>query len=235
MELTTIKRHSLVEEVSEQLVRAIRNGLMGPTGLLPSERHLAIQFGVSRPVIREATKRLELQGLVEVRQGSGIRVVDRLHAPVSEAAKLLLPDVRERLRQCVEVRATIEPEIARRAAERATPEDLASLRTVHERLESSNSLEGAMDADVAFHRELARISGNEIFGLMLDSIAEIGRESRRATLTQTGVARALTDHRAILQAVEQANGQAAKSAMRRHIQGATEDLHAYLQSHSSDS
>lgn len=234
MELTAIKRHSLVEEVSEQLVQAIRNGLVGPTGLLPSERHLATQFGVSRPVIREATKRLELQGLVEVRQGSGIRVVDRLYAPVSEAAKLLLPDVRERLRQCVEVRATIEPEIARRAAERATPEDLASLHEVHERLESSESLEEAMDADVAFHREMARISGNEIFGLMLDSIAEINRDSRRATLTQTGVERALTDHRGILQAVERADGKVAESRMRQHIQGATEDLHAYLQSNSSE-
>ena len=99
MMISLIRKHTLVEEVSDQLAGAIRSGGLVMDGLLPSERHLAEQFGVSRPVVREATKRLELQGLLEVRQGVGIRVVDRLHAPVSAAARLLLPDEAERLRQ----------------------------------------------------------------------------------------------------------------------------------------
>lgn len=224
MKLAEVKRHSLVEEVSDQLAMSIRNGVTTPDGLLPSERQLASQLGVSRPVIREATKRLELQGLVEIRQGLGIRVVDRLYAPVSAAAKLLLPDDAERLRQSLEVRATLEPEIARRAAERVDREALTRLKEIHRSLEKASALEEAMEADLAFHGELVRISGNEIFGLMLDSIADLGRDSRRATMSQAGYDRAIQQHAAVLRAVERGNANAAEKAMRTHIHTAIDDL-----------
>lgn len=224
MEPIVLKRHSLVEEVSDRLAGLIRGGELSVDGLLPSERHLAERFGVSRPVVREATKRLELQGLVEVRQGIGIRVVDRLHAPVSAAACLLLPEAGERLKQSLEVRAVLEPEIARRAAERATKYDLVRLRGIHASLEAAGSLPEAMENDLAFHRELARISGNGIFGLVLDTIADLGRESRRATMSSAGVGRAVKQHAAVLKAIEGGDGNAAARAMRKHIETAVSDL-----------
>ncbi len=224
MEATILRKHSLVEEVSDRLATAIRGGQLALDGLLPSERTLAGRFGVSRPVVREATKRLELQGLVEVRQGIGIRVVDRLHAPVSAAAKMLLPEEGERLRQSLEVRLVLEPEIARRAAERAGKDDLAALRRIHAALEDAPGLAAAMESDLAFHRELARISGNELFGLMLDSIADLGRESRRATMSAAGAGRAVKQHAAVLSAIEVGDGTAAARAMRKHIESAVSDL-----------
>lgn len=227
MALSLIRKHTLVEDVSDQLAGAIRSGGLAMDGLLPSERHLAEQFGVSRPVVREATKRLELQGLVEVRQGVGIRVVDRLHAPVSAAARLLLPDEAERVRQSLEVRLALEPEIARRAAERASASDLATLRTLHSSLESAGDLAAAMECDLAFHRELARLSGNEIFGLMLDSIADLGRESRRATMSAAGIERAIGQHAAVLACLENRDGAGAEKAMRLHIESAVADLLAF--------
>ena len=57
MEVSTVRKHTLVEEVSDRLAEAIRKGRLAVEGLLPSERQLAEQFGVSRPVVREATKR----------------------------------------------------------------------------------------------------------------------------------------------------------------------------------
>lgn len=224
MELTVVKKHSLVEEVSDQLAGAIRGGGLAMDGLLPSERQLAERFGVSRPVVREATKRLELQGLVEVRQGIGIRVVDRLHAPMSAAACLLVPEAKERLRQSLEVRSVLEPEIARLAAERATKDDLASLREIQARLEGAADLPAAMEEDLAFHHELARISGNGIFGLVLDSIADLGRESRRATMSAAGVDRAIKQHAAVLEAIASGDAKTAAKAMRVHIETAVSDL-----------
>ena len=224
MEVSTVRKHTLVEEVSDRLAEAIRKGRLAVEGLLPSERQLAEQFGVSRPVVREATKRLELQGLVEVRQGIGIRVIDRLHAPVSSAARLLLPEEGERLRQALEVRAILEPEIARRAAERATGTDRERLRQLHEVLKSASDLSAAMEADLAFHRELARVSGNEIFGLMLDSIADLGRESRRATMSEAGVGRAVKQHASVLKGILAGDAKAAERAMRIHIESAVGDL-----------
>jgi len=227
MTLSLVRKHSLVEEVSDQLAGAIRSGGLAMDGLLPSERHLAEQFGVSRPVVREATKRLELQGLVEVRQGVGIRVVDRLHAPVSAAARLLLPDEGERLRQSLEVRSALEPEIARRVAERASEEEIAGLTAIHARLEAAPDLFSAMECDLAFHSELARLSGNEIFALMLDSITELGRESRRATMSEVGVGRAVKQHAAVLRAITSGDEKAAERAMREHLDTAVSDLLAH--------
>ncbi len=228
MHITAVKRRSLVEEVSSRLAEAIRRGAPNAEGLLSSERELATQFGVSRPVVREATKRLELQGLIEVRQGIGIRVTDRLHTPISAAARLLLPDEAERLRKSLEIRAILEPEIARRAAERANEAGLAKLREVHSRLELADSLEAAMDADMAFHAELARLSGNEIFSLLLDTIADLGRESRRATMTQAGLKPAIHHHAAVFKAIERGDGEAAEKAMRFHMEVAHADLQPYL-------
>lgn len=227
MEVTTLRKHTLVEDLSDRLAVAIRSGGLAMDGLLPSERHLAEQFGVSRPVVREATKRLELQGLVEVRQGIGIRVTDRLHAPMTNAARLLLPEEGERLRQALEVRAILEPEIARRAAERANVADRERLLRLHHDLESARDLAAAMEADLAFHREIARVSGNEIFGLMLDSIADLGRESRRATMSEAGVGRAVKQHAAVLEAILSGDAEAAGKAMRLHIESAVSDLLAH--------
>ncbi len=225
MQVSEIKRHSLVEEVAHQLAADIRHNSPA-ADLLPSERQLAVQFGVSRPVIREATKRLELQGLVEIKQGIGIRVVNRLYTPISEAAKILLPNEVERLRQSLEVRMTLEPEIARRAAGRADKVSLARLHESQAMLKEATGLEVAMEADLLFHRELARISGNEIFGLMLDSIADLGRGTRRASMTEVGFECAAKQHAAILKAVEKGNANAAEKAMRLHIERAVEDFSA---------
>tara|TARA_R110002095_G_scaffold113541_3_gene99140 strand:+ start:1235 stop:1936 length:702 start_codon:yes stop_codon:yes gene_type:complete len=229
MEIVEIKRQTLVKEVSNQLAKAIRNGFTGPDGLLPSERRLAAQFGVSRPVVREATKMLEFQGLVEIHQGLGIRVVDRLYAPLSAAAKLLLPDDMERLRQSLDVRMVLEPEIAKRAAERATEQGIAKLHEIQRLLEAASSLEEAMEADIAFHSHLAEISGNNLFGIMLDSIADLGRESRRATMSEVGFERAFRQHAVLLSAIEKGDVSAAEQAMRDHICAAVHDLIAHLE------
>ncbi len=224
MNISTLSRHSLVDEVSEQLSQAIRGQLASDEGMLPAERKLADQFGVSRPVIREALKRLEFQGLVEVRQGRGVRVVDRLHAPLTAAAKMLLPEEKERLLQSLELRMTLEPTIAGRAAARTKKRESAALQKIHDRLKTAQELEEAMEADLDFHHELARISGNQLFSLMLDSIAELGRESRRTTMSRAGINVAIEHHEAILDAILAGDVEAAEAAMNHHLTVAGKDL-----------
>ena len=98
MTLAALSRpSSLVESVSQQLARELRRE--GADEWLPAERQLAEQLGVSRRVVGEATKRLELQGLVEVRHGIGIRRADRLHQPLNGSIAILIPDEPDRLRQ----------------------------------------------------------------------------------------------------------------------------------------
>ncbi|HSI64082.1 MAG TPA: FadR/GntR family transcriptional regulator [Candidatus Saccharimonadia bacterium] len=225
MTLSSIQRPStLVEEVCQRLVRELRRERSAEW--LPPERELATQLGVSRTVVREATKRLELQGLVEVLHGVGIKRSSNLHKPLNGSLTLLIPDEAGRLKQSLEVRLAIEPEVARLAASRATSAQLRELRKVHARLEQATELPDAVEADIDFHRALARATGNEIFGLLLETLSDLGRESRMATISHAGVKRAIEHHAAILEAVAQGDEAAATKAMRHHIEVAIQDLAA---------
>lgn len=217
-------RSTLVEKVCRQLTHAIRHEIKDHTTLLPPERELAAQFGVSRPVVREAMQRLELQGLLEVRHGIGTRIVNRLHAPLNGSITLLVDDAHARLDQSLEVRAALEPAVARLAAERATAAQRKHLRAVHRKLEDAKDLSQAIEADLDFHRTLAQISGNDIFGLVLNSMADLGRASRQATISFAGIEVARTHHGRILDAITRGDPKAAESAMRQHIQSAIADL-----------
>jgi GntR family transcriptional repressor for pyruvate dehydrogenase complex len=223
MTVATIARPaSLVEEVSQRLADELRRS--PESEWLPPERTLALQLGVSRTVVREATKRLEQQGLLEVQHGIGIRRADRLHKPLNGSLALLIPDEVERLRQSLEVRLAIEPQIAALAATRAKSAQIRELRKIHSHLQASGELSFAVEADIEFHRALARASGNEVFGLILETLTDLGRESRQATISYAGVERAVKHHEAILLAVESHDVVGAEKAMKRHIEIAVLDL-----------
>jgi len=217
---------SLVEQVCSRLARQLRDEGDSGDGKLPPERLMAERLGVSRTVLREATKRLELQGLLEIRHGSGIRAVNRLHKPLSGSLSILLPELPERLRQLSEARTAIEPEIARQAALKAKAADVKQLRAIHERLLAAEAHDEAVEADIDFHRTLARIAGNEILKLMLESLADLGRESRRVTIGNVGRQRAIDHHAAILNAVAAHDANAAAKAMKHHLEEAANDLAA---------
>ena len=225
MTLDAIARSpSLVEKVCAQLAKIIRHDREEDEEWLPTERELSAQLGVSRSVVREAAKRLESQGLVEIQHGVGIKAVDKLHKPLNGSLELLIPDAEERLRQLNGTRMAIEPESARLAAENATPAQLRTLRRIHQQLIDAPDNAHAIEADMAFHRALAEASGNLMFRLILDSLAEIGFASRQRTIGRVGKFTGIEHHAAILEAVEQGDAEAAAAAMRHHITCAGEDM-----------
>jgi GntR family transcriptional repressor for pyruvate dehydrogenase complex len=215
---------SLVEKVCEQLAQIVRRDQQEDDGWLPTERELSAQLGVSRSVVREAIKRLESQGLVEIQHGIGIRAVDRLHKPLNTSLELLIPDEDERLRQLNETRLALEPESAWLAAEHATAGQLRELRRIHQQLIEAPDNARAIEADMAFHRALAESSGNQIFRLILDSLADVGLASRRRTIGRVGKQTAIEHHADILAAIEKRDGNAAAAAMRHHLQAAERDM-----------
>lgn len=217
---------SLVEKVCQYLAGEIRRDYEQPgaESRLPTERELAARMGVSRSVVREATKRLEQQGLLEIRQGSGIRAVDRLHKPLNGSLELLLPDVAERLRQLLEVRRMIEPEIAQMTAERASPAQVAELRATHQRLVEAVTHTESVEADMAFHRALARCAGNQIAALLLNSLSELLATSLALGYQRVTTTSPIREHGAILEAVARGDGKAARRAMEKHLATAAADL-----------
>jgi|APTNR8051073442_1049403.scaffolds.fasta_scaffold02871_2 DNA-binding FadR family transcriptional regulator len=215
---------SLVEGVCRELADLIRGPSSDEERWLPGERSLAEQLGVSRTVVREATKRLEQQGLLEIQHGAGIKVVDKLHRPLNGSLSILIPNETDRLRQLNEARLAIEPESARLAAVRATAAQIKGLRALHQSLTKAADNDAAIQIDLEFHRALAEASGNLIFRLILDSLAEVGQASRRRTIGRVGKEAAISQHAAILAAVEKHDPAAAETAMRHHIVAAGEDM-----------
>ena len=225
MNITALQRPvSLGEGVCQQLAELVRGTTSQDDRWLPAERSLAEQLGVSRTVVREATKRLEQQGLLEIQHGTGIKVVNKLHRPLNDSLSLLIPDVAERLQQLNETRMSIEPDAAAFAAERASTEHIRNMQKIQAELESAPDHAAAIEADISMHRAIAQASGNLIYQLVLDSLADIGFTSRLRTIGRIGKAAAVEHHAQILEAIINRDPAAARAAMQRHILAAGEDM-----------
>ncbi|MGE2813884.1 FadR/GntR family transcriptional regulator [Mycobacterium heidelbergense] len=139
MALQPVIRRSVPEEVFEQIATDVLSGEMQPGEALPSERRLAEVFGVSRPAVREALKRLSAARLVEVRQGGVTTVRDfRRHAGLDLLPQLLFRDGEVDLavfRSILDARLRIGPKVAELAAERRGPELAESLEEALRTLE----------------------------------------------------------------------------------------------------
>jgi GntR family transcriptional repressor for pyruvate dehydrogenase complex len=196
-----------------------------PGDALPSERELAEQYGVSRTVIREAVRSLAAKGVVSAQAGRGLCVAAVEADAVSASMNLYLRGVDELPYERVhEVRLAIETEVAELAAQRAEDAEIEELAAISRRFkEVIDDVDAVSDADVEFHRALARLTHNELFVIMLDSIGDVLLEIRRATLGLPDDAQhGYEQHERILAAVRAHDPQAAREAMRGHLDDAFE-------------
>lgn len=214
----------LADTVLNRLTEHIVNGDFGADGSLPSQGELALSLGVSRTVIREAMRGLCAQGLVEVSQGCAPRVKPPDSQPAVASLRLLLRRNKATLLHLAEVRQSVEGEIAALAAERANAEHLRQLDRAVQDLAAAAQLDDRIEADVRFHRILAEATGNPVFVLLLETLADFLRESRQRTLAYSGVEQALVGHRAILEAVRSCDPAKAREAMQNHLRLAARDL-----------
>lgn len=222
---------SLTSRVVEQLTRAILGGQLAAQSLLPPERQLAEELGVSRNVVREATKILQSNGLVSIRQGIGTIVRGLSAEPVTQVLSRALDGQPDGLLKLIEVRLPLEVEIAGLAAERRTEADLQAMTELVDAFDASlEDLDECARLDVAFHAALARATQNPVFPLMLESFAELLLENRRQALKNSQTTVAAGHHRAILEAVAAREVQEARSGMRLHLETSRAETMAWLES-----
>jgi len=208
-----------VSELVAYFEEQILSGQLAPGALLPSERAISLERGVSRSVVREAISRLASMGLVRSIHGSGTRVQAPTGQPIVRTLQQLLRQGEVQLTQIAEVRLPLETAIARSAALHRNDDHLHRLEVAQQHLaDPSASLESQVAADLQFHVVLAEASGNPLFGLVLGPIQHLLIESRRRTLGRHGSQLAHAHHAAILEAVRRRDPLAAESAMRRHLE-----------------
>jgi GntR family transcriptional repressor for pyruvate dehydrogenase complex len=227
--ITPIKKTRLAEEVADRIRVLMLDGTFPRGEPLPSERHLAERFGVSRGSIRDALRTLETIGLLETRHGQGTfpheLSVDRLVAPLA-SVMAYRPDLQDEL---LDVRRMFEPAVARVAAQRATEEDLADLqRILDAQRQKLNAGKSAIVEDTAFHAILARSTRNRVVMSIMATLNNLLVESRTQSLEQKGrPARSIEGHEAVVAALRRRDAEGASQAMYNHIdQIANLQLHA---------
>ena len=217
----------LSDRVADQMLSAILASGLPAGSRLPSERELGEQFGVSRTVVREATRSLVAKGVLDVRPGAGLTIAVADPASVAESMNLYLRGGGIPYEKVHEVRTMIEIQVAGLAAERATAEEIAILRQIHDDLAAltgGEDFEALAFADVEFHRQLAKMTANELHLLMLDSIGDILLEVRRETVAnrEDSVA-AVAAHGLVLERVAARDSVGAREAMAAHLEHALQE------------
>jgi GntR family transcriptional repressor for pyruvate dehydrogenase complex len=215
---------NLVAAAAETLRGYILRGGLAAGDKLPSQGKLCSELGVSRSVIREAMQILQSQGLIEISQGRRPQVLPAGPDAAVGTLSTLVERTHVSLLALLEVRRPLEVEIAGLAAQRAERQRLEPLRAAAEALANAGDLEQQIAADVRFHKALAEAAGNPLFGVLLDVLAELLRESRRHTLRASGAAMALAYHRRILAAVEASDADEARRAMGEHMEQTRRDI-----------
>ncbi|MEZ4634718.1 MAG: FadR/GntR family transcriptional regulator [Caldilineaceae bacterium] len=228
-----LERHStLASRVTGQLEAMIVENRLQPGERLPSERDLALEFGVSRTVVREAVRALVAKNLLEVRPGSGTLVRRPSMASVTNSMSLLLRVGQDQVdyEKLHEVRRTLEVEIAGLAAERHTDEDLARIEKLLAAAPATwHDQEHFAQHDLAFHNALAQAAHNEIFLFVLNSLADIMLEVRRIAYTVPGLPqRAQNLHQNIVDRIRDGDPQGAQQAMHEDLLYAEENLRKAL-------
>lgn len=213
----------LYQDLARTLLQELTAGLYPVGSRMPAERDLAARFNVSRPTVREAIIALEVQGLVEVRVGSGAHV---LRIPGAEDA----PGFNISAFELTEARLLFEGEAAALAATQATEEDLDEIeRLVQEIADENQNPNGTEQADRAFHLAIARATRNAAIYNTIEQLWDLRATSPEAALLHekarhANVKPVVEEHSAVLAALRDRDPVAARAAMRGHLSAVLDGL-----------
>jgi GntR family transcriptional repressor for pyruvate dehydrogenase complex len=204
------------DRVFATLLEALLSGRYAPGEKLPTQRALAADLGVTMSSVREALKRLEQMGLVDVRHGSAMRVRDwREHGGLDVLTHLLFRggalDAGV-LVAILEARALMLRELAGLAAQRRTHDQALRLAELARRLAATDDAHDAARVDFAFFTEVAQAAGNLVFELILNAIRELYFEHLDAVPVTARPAELAPLYARVARAIERGDAARARAA-----------------------
>jgi DNA-binding FadR family transcriptional regulator len=234
MPLQTVSPQRLYRQIADQIRQLMASGEFALGSRLPAERDLALQLGVSRPSVREALIALEVEGMIEVRTGSGI-YVQRTQAPAkSKPASKPKHHATQGADtpadwgplEVMSARLLIEAEVAALAATHAQRTDIKAIKAglQHMKLEADRD-EVPRDGDEAFHAAIAQACGNSV---LLDTVQRYWQARNGPLFERLGDyfehpqswQAAIAEHQEVLWAIEAHDAPAARKAMQKHLKQA---------------
>lgn len=208
------------EWVAQQLLDRIARGELVPGERLPGERQLAEQLHVSRVSVRAALQKLKTQGFLTAVQGGGTRVVSSA-GMMDGALTAMVRSTHQNLCDLVEIRLALESWAARRAAERATPEQIDTIGRILAAMSETNRDGGRAADDMDFHVAVAQASGSPVYLHLLSTIRDILGNMVEMKHTEPFMenheALMIEHHRAIHQALARRDPDGAASAVTAHL------------------
>jgi GntR family transcriptional repressor for pyruvate dehydrogenase complex len=213
-------KSDLTRTLSDQVLGLIKSRNLQPGDRLPSMKELAQTFSVATPTIREALRRLQATGVVDIKHGSGIYV-----RRTNQHLMLVNPHVGDldgaTVLDLLDARLIIEPPLAGMAAINASEEDIARLEQVLD--EAEHLLKGddlqLNPVNMRFHSVIARASGNRVLAQMLESLVELYTREQLVILEIFNArVRDYRDHILIFGAIRDREPELASRRMTRHLQ-----------------
>ncbi len=224
--ITPVRSVRLYETIIEQIAGLIDEGKLANGDRFPPERTLQETWGVSRPVLREAFRALEMQGFVESRPGGGRYLrTGRIPLP-AELQGLRLSGDRQTLLQILDARQAVEVWAAGQAAANASRAQLAAIGRPLRMLETmtpSNYRRG--DVNVDFHSAIARATGNPVLEQVIFDLLGRFREAGFKDLPGDRDWQGLqADHQPVYDAIAAGDPKAAENAMTAHFENTRKRL-----------
>lgn len=219
-------KQSLSDTLSHRIRRLVQSGEYQKGDRLPSIMEMARRFGVGHPTVREALKKLEAFGIVEIRHGSGVYVSGAhdvlLHASsgyTGAVTKALLVDL-------IDARIPIEIQSVELAARNRTEQNLREMRRLLTRAELHLHDDAVLGpTNLAFHHEIALASGNTVLPQLLRVLAELFAKEQRLILAIYSSREAdHEEHLGILEALERADESLSVGRMRAHLESIRDAL-----------
>ncbi len=220
--LKPVLKQSLSDRLARRIMQLVHSGDYREGDRLPPIMEMARQFGVGHPTVREALKKLETIGIVEIRHGSGVYVSRSDEVLIIASPHYTGTLTKKLLVDLVRARTPLEIESVAEAARNATEEHLRAMRdllvTAEEQLSDDEMLN---TVNMSFHRQVAIASGNTVIVQLLDVLKALFTDEQRMILHVFGISRERdhAEHLGILEALEERNEPLAVERMRSHLEG----------------
>jgi DNA-binding FadR family transcriptional regulator len=221
MAFKPVRQDRIAVAIVNQLKAAILSGRFKPGERMPTERELTEQFQVSRVVVREAIRELEIKGFVKILQGpsGGAYVTDLSFDQINNAFLDLFHSNKLSVAELIQNRILVECEIARLASAQAQPEFAAPLQEALN-AEGSGGLphSGLIATRLMVHHLLAEMSGNRVLQAIASSLFRLTGEVILEVKPVQDVIHRQEEHAEIVRAVLARDPKAAAAAMQRHLE-----------------
>jgi GntR family transcriptional repressor for pyruvate dehydrogenase complex len=225
MPFQEINSEKLSKSVVRQVEQLILRGILRPGERLPSERELAEKLAVSRPSLREALSELQGSGLLTSRAGAGIFVAEVLGSAFSPALMRLFGTHDEAVYDYLAFRKDLEGLAAERAARVGSNTDLKVINAIYVKMEAAQSKRSSDEEarlDAQFHMSICEAGHNVVMLHMMRSMYELLQTgvfyNRQATFRQrSGRSELLGQHRAINEALQARDPEAARAEVHNHL------------------